>query len=606
EPAIDVHALVRAAVADLESGSVVQGGSTIAEQYVKLSLEAQGGLPRDAATKIKEATLAYELERRVGRAQILDDYLNTVYLGHGAYGVEAAAETYFGTSVDHVDLAQAALLAGLISSPTSDDPLTHPAAAMARRHTVLTHLVALKEIGAAQAAAADGEALTRTPAPGANRTPAPYFLEEVQAAVLDDPAFGKTEEERSRALFAGGLRIRTTLDPTLQADAERAVARGVPTGAGTPDAALVSLEPGTGAVRALVGGKDFWAGTPGSQVDLATQALRQSGSTFKPFVLAAAVSAGIPVSKVFSAPATISLALTGGTWDVRNYEGEPTGSMNLVEATVVSDNTVYAQLMMDVGPAAVVSTAARLGITSPLKAYPSAALGANDVNPLEMAAAYATLANDGVYNPPYYVSEIDGPDGKVLYKHSAAPQRAVSVDVARQVTAVLQQVVDQGTGVKARIGRPVAGKTGTTDNWADAWFVGATPQLVAAVWVGYSDAERPMVPPATPFAVTGGTWPAQTFQLYASSALANQPVIDFPPAPPSTEAAIAGAQGLDVPSVIGFPTQAASDELSRAGFVARTTSVPNNEYPPGYVVAQTPNGGATAPGGSVVTVEVSS
>jgi len=340
-------------------------------------------------------------------------------------------------------------------------------------------------------------------------------------------------------------------------------------------------------------------------VDLATQAQRQSGSTFKPFVLAAAIGDGVPLSRVFAAPSSIDLPVTGGTWSVHNYEGEPTGSMNLVEATVVSDNTVFAQLMMKVGPANVVSTAARLGITTPLNAVPSAVLGANDVNPLEMAAAYATMADDGVYNAPFFVSEVDGPGGRVVYRHSDAPQRAVTAEVARTVDAVLQQVVDQGTGVNARIGRPVAGKTGTTDNWADAWFVGGTPQLTAAVWVGYPDAERPMVPPATPFRVTGGTWPAQIFQLFASAAVADQPVSDFAAPPPAAAVALSTPEGITVPSVLGFPVAAASDELTRAGFVVTTRTVTNREYPPGYVVGQDPGPGATASGGTYVTLDVS-
>ena len=607
EPAVDVRAVARAAVADLQAGRAAQGGSTIAEQYVKLRLE-EGSGPRGLDDKVREATQAYELERHHPRSQVLDDYLNAIYLGNGAYGVEAAAETYFARPVGQVDLAQAALLAGLIHAPSATDPFTHPDVAVARRREVLDRMVRLGRITTAQASAAAREPLTRPAADAPSTVPAaaPYLVNEAEAFVLSDPVFGGTEAERSRALFAGGLRIHTTLDPTSQADAETAVRRVLPGAASGPAAALVALDPRSGAVLALVGGQAYGSGASGSQVDLATQARRQSGSTFKPFVLTAALQAHIPLRRVFPAPASISIPVTGGTWKVRNYEGEPTGSMDLVRATVVSDNTVFAQLMMQVGPSAVVSTAASLGITTPLDAYPSAVLGTNVVNPLEMAAAYATLADDGTYNPPFLVSEVDGPGGRVLYRHQDAPRRAVSSEVAREVVGVLEQVVDRGTGVKARIGRPVAGKTGTTDSWADAWFVGATPQLVGAVWVGYPSAERPMVPPVTPFRITGGTWPAQIFQLFASADLANQPVVDFPPADPAALATISGPAGIVVPGVVGFPIGAATDELSRAGFVVTTSPGSSGEYPPGYVLSEDPAGNTEAPGGSTVRLVVSS
>ncbi|MHB1911811.1 MAG: penicillin-binding protein, partial [Acidimicrobiales bacterium] len=372
-----------------------------------------------------------------------------------------------------------------------------------------------------------------------------------------------------------------------------------------PSAALAAVDPTTGAVTALVGGRDFYSGRPGSQLDLATQSERQGGSTFKPFVLTTALEHGIGLNQEFAAPARISIPITGGTWNVQNYPGEPVGTMNLVKATIFSDNVVYAQLMMRTGPSSAVSVAARLGITTPLQANPAAVLGTNPVNPLEMADAYATLINGGVHNSPFMVSEVDGPHGRVLYRHHRDPHRVVPAAVAYTVDGVLQQVVDQGTGVEARIGRPVAGKTGTTDNWADAWFVGGTPQLASAVWVGYPGAERPMVPPATPFQITGGTWAARIFQLYVSTALADQPVIDFPNPPSTAAAAIDGPAGLPVAAVVGFPVAQATTELDGEGFVVQTDTVTNGEYPPGYVVSQSPAGGVEAPGGSAVVLQVS-
>lgn len=604
EPAVDLGAVARAALADARTGRPEQGGSTIAEQYVKTEL-SPAGAPRTLAEKIREATLAYELERRYSRAQVLDMYLNAVYLGSGSYGVEAASETYFGRPVGQLDLAQAALLAGLIQAPSGDDPLTDPAAAARRRREVLDSLVSLGIVSPQAARAAGSAPLVETGPDSPSSYPAPYFVSDVEAFILSNRAFGPTEQARRHALYDGGLTIRTTLDLAQQAEAEQAIAHVLPGTASGPAAALVTLDPSTGAVLALVGGEDYFSRRPGSQLDLATQAARQSGSTFKPFVLTAALERGFSLSRLYPAPASISIPITGGTWSVHNYPGEPTGTMNLVSATVVSDNVVYAQLMMQVGPARVVSTAAALGITTPLGAYPSAALGSNAVNPLEMADAYATLIDGGVHHAPLMVTEVDSPTGRVLYRHRPDPRRVVSTQVAYTVDAVLERVVDEGTGVEARIGRPVAGKTGTTDNWNDAWFVGGTPQIVSAVWVGFPQAEKSMVPPTTPILVTGGTWPARIFQLYASVALADQPIVDFPNPPPPAARAIAGPAGVPVDHVVGFPVAVAESELARDGFVAEVRGVPSREYPPGYVVSQTPPGGAAAPGGSTVVLEVS-
>jgi penicillin-binding protein 1A len=603
EPAVDLRAVLRAAAVDADEGGLAQGGSTIAEQYVKLALnDSSNG--RSVSDKLKEAVEAYHLEDQEGRSRLLDLYLNAVYLGSGAYGVQAAAETYFGVPVGQVDLAQAALLAGLIQSPSGDDPFVHPDQARRRRAQVLSDLVTQGHATATQAAAANATALLARPASSPDPT-APYFVSDVESWVLGNPVFGATPQARRHALFSGGLTIRTTLEPPQQTQAETAVAKVVPADPSGPAAALVSVDPATGAVESLVGGESWSSHAEGSQLDLATQAQRQSGSTFKPFVLTTALEHGITLSAEYAAPAQMSIPVNGGTWQVRNYEGEPTGTMDLVKATEVSDNVVFAQLMMQVGPSRVVATAAALGITSPLDAYPSAVLGTNAVNPLEMADAYATLADGGIHHSPYLVSEVDGPAGQVLYRHRDDGRRVVPAAVAYTVDGVLEKVVDQGTGVEARIGRPVAGKTGTTDNWADAWFVGATPQLATGVWVGYSRAETPMVPPIQPYPITGGTWPARIYQLFASAALANQPVLDFPNPPSSALAAIAGPTGLLVDNVIGFPLGQAVTQLSRDGFLSSTATVDDPQYPPGYVVGQRPVGGQRVPGGTTVYLQVS-
>lgn len=262
-----------------------------------------------------------------------------------------------------------------------------------------------------------------------------------------------------------------------------------------PAAAVVSLDPANGHVRALVGGRDFFGGGPQSSFDLATQGRRPAGSAFKPFVLAAALEAGIPLATTYDAPPRLAVPLPGQQWEVDNYEGQGGGRLNLTDATVNSVNTVYAQLILDVGPGEAVATAARMGIASPLLPYPSAVLGTNDVSPLEMAAAYATLANGGMARVPTFVTKVVGMDGKVLYEHEPSAKRALEEATVDAEVGVLRQVIERGTGVDARIGRPAAGKTGTGQEWRDAWFVGFTPELVTSVWVGFPDRQLSMVPP---------------------------------------------------------------------------------------------------------------
>ncbi|MDP9071655.1 MAG: penicillin-binding transpeptidase domain-containing protein, partial [Actinomycetota bacterium] len=423
-------------------------------------------------------------------------------------------------------------------------------------------------------------------------------------SILDDPRYGGTPQARRDLLLRGGLRVHTTLDVHKQAQAEEAVAKVLSRPDRDPTAALVSLEPATGFVRALVGGRDYYGDSPEAKFDLATQGRRPAGSSFKPFVLAAALEKGIPLSRVYDAPDTLRLPLTGRTWVVDNYEGDGgEGPMDLVEATVGSVNTVYAQLILDVGPAAAVATASRMGLTSPLSAYPSAVLGTNDVTPLEMAGAYGTLANRGAAVAPSLVTKVVARDGRVLSEHRPAPNQVLRRETADAEVGVLQRVVERGTGVGARIGRPVAGKTGTGQQWRDAWFVGFTPELVTSVWVGFPDAQRSMVPPATRIRVTGGSWPAQIWQVYTTAALAHVPVAPFPDAPRPLRPATAVATRLG--SVVGMPVAQAEQALDRSGFRAVRRPVPNEDYPPGYVVGQAPEAGTDQPGGSAVTLQVS-
>ena len=569
---VDLRALLRAARADARSGKVVEGGSTITEQYVKNTLlDAR----RTVHRKLREASLAVQLEHKESKRQILEGYLNTVYFGNGAYGAQAAAGVYFGTGADHLTLAQAATLAGLIRSPAGFDPYTSPAAAMRRRDVVLDKLVALRWADRAAAVKAKATGLGVVPLAGP-RYPAPYFVEQVKRFVLDDPAFGPTATARQAALFRGGLRIHTTLDLTRQTEAERAVATVLSKPDQDPAGALVSLDP-------------------------ATQGRRPAGSSFKPLVLAAALLRGVPLSKTYSAPAHVVLALPDGrSWSVENYEDRAGGTMNLVDATVHSINTVYAQLILDVGPAYAVSVARRMGVASPLLPYPSAVLGTNDVTALDMATAYATIANRGMRVTPTFVTSVTSADGTALWQHHVERERALPTWVADREIGVLQQVVQRGTGVQARIGRPVAGKTGTGEKWRDAWFVGFTPDLVTSVWVGFPDAQRSMVPPTTRIRVTGGSWPAQIWQLYTGAALAQVPARPFAPAEAGS---LTPTEATQVPSVLAMPYDLAVSVLTDAGLRAVRVDVANGDYPPGVVLGQSPPAGATVEAGSTVTLE---
>lgn len=598
---VDAKSVLRAVYSNAAEGKVVEGGSTITQQYVKNELV---GPDRTVRRKLQEAALAFQLEGRYTKERILELYLNTIYFGNGAYGVEAAAREYFDAGVDKLTLGQAALLAGMIRAPSRTDPYERPEVASARRGLVLKKMVEVGVATPAEAAAAAAEPLVVTATPADERYAAPYFVERVKRFVLDDPRFGPTPAARRKLLFQGGLRISTTLDLERQAQAEAAVAKVLSKPETDPAGALVSIEPRTGFVRAIVGGRDFFGGGPQAKFDLATQGSRPAGSAFKPFVLAAALEAGIPLSKTYDAPSRMLIPLTRQTWNVENYEGSGGGRANLIEATVRSINTVYAQLILDVGPAEAVATAARMGITTPLLPYPSAVLGTNDVTPLEMAVAYGTFANRGVHVQPALVTKITGPGGALLYEHAHGQKRVLEQENIDAIVGVLQGVVERGTAVKAKIGRPVAGKTGTGQEWRDAWFVGFTPELVTSVWVGFPEKQRSMKPPDTRILVTGGSWPAEIWQLYSAAALARVPVTPFPEPPPLSVSAEPVL--VPVPFVVGMPVEQAELTLSRAGLRAERKKVVSDDYPPGYAVTQTPEGFTEAPGGSAVTLAVSS
>jgi penicillin-binding protein 1A len=522
---VDLHGILRAVWQDIRNKRVVEGGSTITQQFVK---NAYVKSQRSIGRKLKEAALAWQLEQRWSKDRILTAYLNTIYFGNGAYGVQQAALTYFHHGAKELGWAEAALLAGIPSDPTRYDPVTNPTAARERRDTVLKALLDQGDITYAEYANATR---ARLPRPddvhlSGKRGPAPYFTNYVEQQLID--RYG------SARVFGGGLRVTSTIDLNVQRFARQAITKWL-TDPDGPSAALVALDPRDGSVLAMIGGNNYRK----SQFNLAVQGERQPGSSFKPFVLATALKDGIsPDSEFESGP--VQIPLGDKLWYVHNYENEDLGRISLATATEASDNTVYAQLTQLVGPAAVVRTAKQLGISSPLRSYFAIGLGAEAVNPLEMARAFSSFANGGSRidgkafgNRPRVISLVkNGATGQVVDDNLPVARHVLTESTAALVTSLLEGVVRSGTGRLAQLsdGRPAAGKTGTTENYGDAWFVGYTPQLVAAVWVGYPNELRPMLTEYHGDSVAGGTYPAliwKTFMERTLTYLHEQPE-DFP------------------------------------------------------------------------------
>ncbi len=529
---VDPLAVVRAAIANLRAGTVVQGASTISQQVVRNARAAGIGREVTLERKLKEVLAAWRLERTYGKDQILELYLNQVYLGHGTYGLGAAARYYFGVAASRLTLAQSALLAGMIAAPQRFDPITSPAAARERRAAVLQRMLELGWIDGARYDRAASAPLGLSPLRrrAAAAGPTTFWEQHVVQSFLGDPRFGETFRQRKRLLFQGGLRIFTTLDPRLQRVAER-VLRERMTGPGLPQSALVAVEPGTGAIRAMaVGNWPF--GRRRYNLATAPGGGRSAGSAFKVFTLAAALLEGIPPSRVYNgdSPKVVRTCGGGETWRLRNAE-PGSGNYTLAQATVHSVNTVFAQVIDEVGPETVARVAHRMGIASPLVPVCPLTLGTSAVTPLEMTAAVATLASGGVACEPYAIERVVGPGGELLFRAEPRCHRALPAWVAALETSILQEVVRSGTGWRADIGRPAAGKTGTAQDHRDAWFVGYVPQLAAGVWVGYARAELPI--PALPGygPAFGGVLAAPIWHDFMASATGRLPVEAFPPPP---------------------------------------------------------------------------
>ncbi len=646
---VDVRGSVRALVADIRNQKTVQGGSTITQQYVK---NAYTGGARTLTRKVREAILASQIDRQTSKDEILYRYLSTIYLGDGSYGVGAAAENYFRKPVSQLTASEAAMLAGLIPAPSRWAPRENPETAEVRREFVLDKMLQQGYLTPAEHDSAMAQKvwlLAKGPAPAqatavfppeTDQPRYPAFVDYVERYLI--AKYGPEE------VFQGGLRVQTTVDPRVQEAAEASVGNALKGTTEPVQMAMVAVEPQTGFVDALVGGREFGQG-PFADVNFALGGCfqppagrytidvaatcwsgksvtgggggRQTGSAWKPFVLATALSKGISPDKVYPAPSVFNIpdckVTPTNTCTIGNDEGQGDGSSDLRHATWYSINTVYAELVRDVGCKDTGDMAKRLGVTSAWYSpqYQTCsgtyALGVVDTSPLDMASAYGTLDNHGARADPTPILKIVDANNKVLEDHVAtkpATTQVIDPAVADTVTDVMRGVIQSGTGTAADIGRPAAGKTGTTSNFTNAWFVGYTPTLSTAVWMGDADNEStPLRNVAGVSEVFGGTIPAQTWHAFMLQALSNVPPTDFTQAPPqqapadrlkstTTAGIVAGSQRSQPDTGPGGPYRVGAPQVPVAPPpVSTTTSAPSTTLPPSDGTGTPPSTPLTIP-----------
>jgi penicillin-binding protein 1A len=587
---VDPIGIARAGINDVLGRGNLQGASTLTQQYVK---NAYLGQQRTLARKVKEAVLALKLERQLTKEQILERYLNTIYFGRGAYGIEAAAGAYFGTNVQGLSLSQAAFLAGAIRAPEYADPIRGPATAKARRDRTLRDMARYHKITSAEAQAAIATPLAAIPfnptnqqiAPGAQGIGVEYYVADVTRVLIQSVPGGEG------TVYGGGLTVRTSLDLNFQALAYRAV-YGTLTNPNGPAGALVAVD-NSGAIKAMVGGRSY----ADSKVNLALGAGgggtgRQAGSTFKTLLLAQIVKDGYSVLSSYRAPAQITLpkADNGKDWTVNNFSDEDysgssgEGTLTLADALKNSVNTVFAQAVMAEGPGRLAQMGDNTGLGPNLPAFASLVLGSVDESVAQMAGAYSTFMDYGTFVKPHTVISVKNGSGQDITPQQEAPHQVLTRQQSDVVTYCLQQVVLGGTGTLARFGHESAGKTGTTSNNTDAWFIGYTPQqLTTAVWVGYPTGSRPMAGIYGLKQVTGGTLPADIFRRFMSAALSGAPFSHFDPAQ-----SLDGTRGAlgQVPAT--FPTTTTTSTSTTtttttapptSTTVAPTTTAPTTEPP---------------------------
>jgi penicillin-binding protein 1A len=585
---VDYRGIARAVVQDIFRQRAAQGASTITQQFVKNVLETQG--KRTVFQKLREAALAYHLERKWSKDKILTQYLNTVYFGNGAYGIEAAARTYFGNGPTVYDpyadkaaktLApwQGAYLAGMIASPSGYDPVQHPIASHARMELVLQQMLDQGVLTRAQFATERTYYINpKTVRPPRPDSRVPYYSSWVTQQLLD-------RYHSTGLVFGGGLKVTTSLDADLQAAAEQAI-QGRIGGIG-PAASLVAIDNKTGEVKAMVGGSDFEK----RPFNLATNGHRQPGSSFKPFTLIGALESGVSPGRTYvSAPKCFPVPHSKGErFCPHNYENRYSGVNTLAGATVSSDNSIYAQVgLEDVGTNKIARVAHAMGIRTALSRNPAMVLGGlkEGVTPLEMAYAFSTLANDGerVYGSlgttsrsPVAIERVRDHDGHVRDENKVHRTRVIPFGVAEQAKSILAQVVQSGTGKAAQIGEFAAGKTGTTENYGDAWFVGFNKELTVAVWVGYPDRLQPMLTEYRGGPVAGGTYPAEIWHDFLTAWINIRDARIAAHAKPGTQGTLTTTGTVPAPAVsTTSPT---------------TTSTPAQTAPPATQTAPPAGGG---------------
>ena len=646
---VDPKGILRALLTDTSSGAAVQGASTITQQYVRQALvetnaqdnntaAAAAATSKNLTRKLTEARYALALEQKLSKDQILEDYLNTVYFGDGAYGISAAAQHYFDETADKLTLAQSALLAGVINNPSTFDPTVNPINALGRRNIVLDRMLVNypDSYTAAQIDAAKASPLGLRPIDipnGCATSSAPFFCDYVVHDILNGPEFGATVDDRANLLRRGGLVVTTTLQPAVQKAAQDAVNTVVPPSpalnAGLA-AAIDMVNPQTGAIEAMAVDRPYGTGFGQTEVNLAADYVnhggsqgRNAGSTFKIFVLAAALEEKIPTGTTIRSPAKITIpkgstttcdGLPTSAWNVVNAEDSEGGTFNMVQATAQSVNTYFAQLEVKTGLCAPVTIAQDLGVHKAtggdLDQIPAFTLGAEPVDPLSVTGAFAALANNGTFCTPQSITKVTWLVGDVTTNRPVPGPNCGKVldpSIAEGVTTLLQGVLAKGgTGYGLALGRPAAGKTGTDDAFKNAWFSGYTPNLASSVWVGNPDSTVPMqaitVNNKKYADVFGATLPGPIWQLAMKGALANQPIQSFINPPD----AVLHGERVTIPNLQGEDPATAAAALTKLGLspAVDPTKVTSTQ-PLGKVETTVPGPGASVYPATLVKIELS-